>query len=94
MQEQIDWVGIAAISIKPAKPEKKRRKSVQDEKDRLRAELVILTSKFPDELNSAGVESTREWVKTQKAAIKVLKNERGSVPQLAAAVNSMRRKWV
>jgi predicted translin family RNA/ssDNA-binding protein len=66
-----------------------RRKSVQDEKDRLRQELRIASVKVPKDLGSASVEETRRWVESQKRAVKLLSKERASVPELRTALDEL-----
>jgi hypothetical protein len=89
---QLDWIG-AEPWIQPGfVGPKRRRQSVHDEKEALRAMLRELTSKAPAWMASAGIESTREWVHRQKAAIKLMNSERASVHQLRSAISSLEAK--
>lgn len=85
---QFDLIGDLLIRPQPIQ-QRNRRKSVQDEKDRLRSALKELTSKPPKELASASVQETRRWLEAQSKCSKLLKSERATVPQLNAAVNLM-----
>ena len=88
-----DLFGYVAPTVERVKREVNRRKSVQDKKEELRAELKRLIDVPPKSLGSAGVEKTRAWVEAMSKARKVYKSERSSVPRLQAAVNSMKGEW-
>jgi hypothetical protein len=79
---------IEQASVKPVRVIN-RRKSVQDEKDRLRAELRALSVKVPKDLGSASVEETRRWVEVQKRCIKLVGKDRASVPELRTALDEL-----
>ena len=77
------------IEQPPAVIEKKRRKSVQDQKSLLRAELELLCNKAPKWIADAGVLATQGWIENRAKAVKVLKSERSSVQALSSAVSLM-----
>lgn len=86
---QLDWVGAEPTIQRGFIGPKRRRQSVHDEKEALRAKLRELTSRAPKWMASAGVEATREWVHRQKAAMKLMDSERASAHQLRSAVSSL-----
>lgn len=86
---QVDFVGdLPSPSLQPAKIRKKR-KSVQDNKDVLIAELERLVNKCPHGILNGSIQATREWMSARAEAAKLIKNPRASVNKLNAAVSRM-----
>jgi hypothetical protein len=76
-------------SLATPKSQKRRRKTVQDRKDALRAELTLLCNKAPSWMSVAGLVATRNWVGEQKKALRTLKSAHSSVRRLQSAVSRM-----
>lgn len=91
MSAQLDWVGAPAFIDPRFCGPKRRRLAVHEQKERLRQELRELTAIAPRWLGNAGVETTRTWVKAQKAGLKLVDSDRASVQQLQSAINALQR---
>lgn len=66
------------------------RPAIAERKAVLCLELHNLVRRVPPQVNAAGVQTTRAWVRRQKAAFRVCASERSSCNQLADAIASMR----
>lgn len=64
--------------------------AISEKKAVLTFELHQLVKRVPVEVNEAGIQTTRVWMRRQRFAFRVCASERSSVRQLEMAIKTMR----
>lgn len=92
MSHQHDWVGTPTVTPPQFRDIGNQRASTAEGKAVLLLELGGLLNHIPHKVRSASINSTRQWVALRAEVAKVAKNQRSSVGQIRAAINTM-RSW-